>query len=304
MARRTESLGDVARWMRRRTIDLIVIGLLAIGAGVVGRELISAYRRPAPDAEQQDVAGTLAEDQPLDLAFGSAGFAMSRQLVSGTAEDAEGALANLMRRRVETAEPARAKPDDDEQALVRHLLETTPYEEQPGYWALYGLGEDFGTQVGLRKFSEGTEESHRGWRVVVWGLSFPLGAGRWTVYAVAPSPGTEVARAERGEETVPESAFPTLPAGAERTMRMVDRDRQYLLGFRGQGPVSRWFEQFDEWFEAAGYERRTAELTEGKGLRVYVPLRPEIASRPVRIQVARDGDGVWRGVVMGQGRVK
>lgn len=298
--RRTESLGDVARWMRRRTIDLIVIGLLAIASGVVGRELIAIYRRPPPPAEEELLSGTLAEDQPLDLAFGSAGFALARQVVSGSSDDANRALAGLLRRQVETALPARETPDADELALITRLHESRPFEEQPGYWALYGLGEDFRSQVGLRRFAPRTGETEPVWRIVVWGLSFPAGEGRWSVYAVAPAPGTETARTAPGEEVVPETAFPPLPPGAARTVRIVDRGGQFLLGFSGKGPVATWFDHFDRWYAAAGYRRTVAELDAARGLREYTPLRADVAPRATRIQIARDPDGVWRGLVIGQ----
>jgi hypothetical protein len=295
---RAESLGDVARWMRRRTFDLIVIGLVAIAGIVVGRELIQTYR--AAPAEDAGLTGTLLEDQPLDLAFGSAGFAMSRQVVTGPPEEAHRALAGLVRRHIETALPASDTPDDDERTLVAHLLATTPFEEQSGFWALYGLDEDFHTQVGLRKFPEGEQEPHRGWRIVVWGLSFPLSEGRWTVYAVAPSPGQTPARSAPGEARIDESAFPTIPPGAQRTLRLVDREGQYLLGFSGPGPVDAWFDHFDQWFEAAGFRRTVAELNATRGQREYAPIRDSVAPRPARVQIARDGDGIWRGLVMGQ----
>lgn len=298
--RRTESLGDVARWMRRRTIDLIVIGLLAIAAGVVGRELIAIYRRPPPPAEDEILSGTLAEDQPLDLAFGSAGFALARQVVTGTDADADRALAGLLRRQVETALPARDRPDDDERALIARLLESRPFEEQPGYWALYGLGEDFRSQVGLRLFPPAAGATDPVWRIVVWGLSFPAGAGRWSVYAVTPSPGTETVRTAPGDEVVPEAAFPPLPSGASRTVRLVDRDGQFLLAFSGKGPVAPWFEHYDRWYGEAGYRRTAAELTTDSGLREYAPIRADVAPRSTRIRIARDPDGVWRGLVMGQ----
>jgi hypothetical protein len=292
------SFGDLARRMRRRTLDLIAIGVVLIAGGVVGRLLIEAYRRPidGPPDPTANASPGFAEELPVDLDFGEAEFALARQIVEGTAEDAATKLAELLRSKIETALPPAEAPNETERQLIDAALKRPAFLEQSGEWSLHALDERFGMQVGLRNVAKAEgDTSRQNWRVTVWGLSLPTGENRWSLYAVTPGGRTQSPNADQASGPLPE-----LPPGAMRTLRIEDARGEFVLGFSGKGPVEAWRTFFEERFAREGLVGTGWVLGPDRvSARFIARSDGPHPGATVSLELTRDPNGDWRGLLIG-----
>jgi hypothetical protein len=292
------SLGDLARRMRRRTLDLIAIGVVLIAGGVVGRLLVESYRRPidGPQDPSANSSPGFAEELPVDLDFGEAEFALARQIVEGTAEDAAAKLAELLRSKIETACPKAGAPDETELQVIAAARKRPAFLEQSGEWSLHALDERFGMQVGLRNVATAQgDRSQQTWRVTVWGLSLPTGENRWSLYAVTP--GGRVGSPTEGQPAHP---LPDLPTGAIRTLRIEDARGEFVLGFSGAGPVEAWRTFFEERFAREGLVGTAWILGPDRvSARFVARSDGPHPGATVSLELTRDPTGDWRGLLIG-----
>ena len=292
------SLGDLARRMRRRTLDLIVIGVVLIAGGVVGRLLVEAYRRPmdGPPDPSANASPGFAEELPVDLDFGEAEFALARQIVEGSTEDAATKLAELLRSKIETALPPAEAPNETERQVIAAARKRPAFLEQSGEWSLHALDERFGMQVGLRNVSNAQgDTSQQNWRVTVWGLSLPTGENRWSLYAVTPGGRTQSPAADQTSGLLPE-----LPPGALRTLRIEDARGEFVLGFSGAGPVDSWRTFFEKRFAREGLVGTGWVLGPDRvSARFIAPTDGPSPGSVVSLELTRDAEGQWRGLLIG-----
>lgn len=265
---------SLAHQIASRTTDLIAVGVVLIGGLTIGHSVVEWWRAESPPANSSAALPSpgLGTDQfPLQLEFGDARLALTRQVVAGDEAAAHERLIALCR---QITEAAHDTPKETVFAAENELLAKTdrvePVAGVPGAWGVYRLGEEFALVVGIRYFAESAGTSGPPWdvpalssrdssnpkskiqsrksssrRLVCWGLAFPEGDARWML-SVFTAAG--IAPASPGD-------WPDVqvPPGARRSLAMRDQRGGGLIGFSGAGEPADWREFFSNDLQQSGW---------------------------------------------------
>lgn len=275
------SLGDLARRVSRRTVDLVAIAIVLAASLSLGRQVIQWWGvDPEPPRLAAPMDSLAGEELPVTLEFGDHPLRLTRQMFTG--ERQAGLLILLQASRVllESAQQdaastfARSSTPAEEQLLAR-TADLKPIEEVPGRWQIYQVDLPFVLilGVGVRSAAEsgspgtaGSSESPESSQtagataaatsvatpapqryLVSWGIMLPHGENAWTLYTFEIKPGDEAGGAGSVAD-VP------LPPSSRRLLSLADRHGGRFVGVAGDGTPAEWQRFFDGFFQSQGWE--------------------------------------------------
>lgn len=292
-------LTGVARKIRRRTTDLLGIGIVTIGCLTVASYVSEAWRTdtppvapPAHSTGWDPAAGTI-------LQFGSMRQSLHQQIVHGSRDEALAQLAGNCQSaagsaRAALADNAREAPAE-EQRLLELLATREPDEVLPDgrqrhkIDGLLPMIVVAGTPaIDSRQIAVSTDAAPS--RVLSWGIALPVDEASWSLLTLQPTDST-------GADTVSHGPIP-LPPDGERTLDITGHDGGRLLCFRGPGPGRRWVRELDRQFLQQRWQplRPWSQSGHGGWSATY-SQRDETGRTRADIQLARQPDGNWVGVL-------
>lgn len=291
---------ELSRWMLRRTIDLIVIGLVLLAGLTVARRVLVWWKTEPGDLvadHQAAFAGDALAPWGIGpggarLEFGTTGLSLRRVVLRGTLAEAQEQLQTIAR---ETARDWGSQPrlrlsealgprERREMQLLTRLTAVEPVERDPdGRWSLYRIEGPLEMVVAVAPDQPDAEEA----RVVCWGVALPVDTGTWRLLMVTP----------RAESTgVSASPALPLPPNCRRELSLSDAVGGGLTTFSGPGPAETWQVHFDNVAESLGWKpvRRWSERSSGRSAVWIAPGGGE--PRRIDVQLTR-GEKGWAGVV-------
>jgi len=230
-------LGEVTRRIRRRTTDLLAIGLLLVVGLVLGRQLTAWWNEPElrliTDPASVTGPGT-AWTEPDDLQLGDLGQTIHRQRVTGSRQAAWEALENSTRKTANQAGWPESEPDSAERQLLERLSRKTTRTTDTTTISLHRLDGPLPMIVAVRRLLG----NHR---IVGWGLATRTPDNEWVTWTFAGTKNTTV-------ETV------SLPPGSRRLLAVGSGDPERLLVFAGSSNDDGWWRHFDTELNREGWE--------------------------------------------------
>jgi hypothetical protein len=240
-SRKVRSLGELARRCRRRTTDLLAIGLLLVVGLAVGRQLAAWWN----EAELQSTPNPLsvtgsgaAWTDPDELQLGELGQTIHRRRVSGDRQAAWSALEASTRVTAQQAGWPAAEADEAERQLLelldrresRRSQSTSP--QQPDT-SLYRLEGPLPMVVAVRRLL-----GQR--RVVGWGLATRTPAEGWVTWTFATAGHADTLPVE-------------LPEGSRKLLAVGSGNPEQLLVFSGSAGPDDWWKHFERALRRDGW---------------------------------------------------
>ena len=303
----------VARQLRSRTTDLLGIAIVVIGGLTLGSQLVEWWsvdpdETQSPAELAQSVAGANVAwgtgETPVSLQFGDHPFAVQRQHVHGDFDRALEVLLTKCRKTVQ-AEPIDDSGSDDtiqvdanQRKLVQRLSSMQPIEEQPGQWRLYRLDHPMTTIIATRHRPdpaalEGQEKrperspANRQ-RVVCWGLAFPYGKNRWTLYLFRDS------RPSPTQTSLPQIP---LPPDSRQVLSIQDQAGGAITVFQGEEDARAWIGFFQQSSRKHGWQVvRPWEASDG-GWSCRYAASFEASPAWIDVMLRHDGEDGLSGIV-------
>lgn len=303
-ARPAGGLGDVARRMRSRTLDLIAIGIVLVAGLTFGRQIVEWWRTEPVDLAAGVPAlgvnsGWGDGGAPVTLEFGDRPFVLARQMAPGDRDSTLATLRDRCRAVLEKAALPATEPDAAEKSLLKRTAALKPVAEEAGAWQVYLLEGPFALVVGIRiggaermrDAAATSEPPPAPRRVVCWGLALPLSERAWTLYIFTA--GQPAAADPAALPHVP------VPHGARQVLALREERGGELIGFSGNGAPEEWSRFYDEWFASHGwYSADGWQTVGGSWTARFVPQGETGAARFVAdVQFGTDSGGSLMGLV-------
>ena len=247
------SFADLARRIRSRTTDIIVIGVLA----AVGLSFASAVTRWWRDDPQTMTVAPRLPPAPWEspdgvaLQFGDQPWSMHRRQMIGNEEAVTTALTLACRAILEESDPDAALPSPDtaELELLNSLESFAPSAEKPEEWAIYELGGFLPWVVGIRvnmpPISNLDPDAEHQRRLLCWAMGLPQPDGSWVLHTIDRHRGP-------GGSANFDSDLP-LPTGAKPSLRLFDAHGGSLVCFSGSGSHAQWSGELDAAWSRTGW---------------------------------------------------
>ncbi|WP_145368058.1 hypothetical protein [Maioricimonas rarisocia] len=286
--------------MRRRTIDLLGIGIVAIGCLTVASYVSEWWRAesgpsvpPIQSAGWDDASGTM-------LQFGTMQHALHRQTIQGSRDQALTRLAENCRDAASSGKNAISDngPDPipaEEQRLLDLLQARVPDDVFPdgarrhnidGLLPMVVITGD-PTSVDTQSSASTAAKSRR---VLSWGIAVPVDESQWSLMTLQPAgkPSAENAKS-------PSLPFPT---EARRTIDITGHDGSRLVSFRGDGPGKQWVRELDRQFLHEKWKplRSWSQSQHGNWSASYVQ-DDDSQRTQADLQLAREPGGDWVGIL-------
>lgn len=239
------SFGGLADTIRRRTSDLLAIGILVVAALSFGREITGWWDadEPAPVAATEHAFGSSKPgwDVPgrrVELRFGESGLHLHRERIVGDADVAIEQLLVHCATLLSDRELPTDAVDPGEERMLAATTDLEPVRRGDG-WAIHVVATPMPTAIGVLG-DDSACTTCGGRRAVCWGVL--MGAdepGTWTAFWFDRRPTDD-------ESTTTEFTDVVLPTGAKRTMSLRDVTGAGVIGFEGRGDADEWVRSFDE----------------------------------------------------------
>jgi hypothetical protein len=248
---RPSDFGELAKKIRSRATDIIVIGIVvAAGLSLAGRvtewwrkdpEVITASPDILPPAPWESTDG-------LALQFGDQPWAMHRRQMTGDEQAVTAAMKNSCIAILEKFKPRDSLPNPDaaELRLLESLKSFAPSESVAGEWGVYELGGFLPWVVGVRESIPGDDpDAEQSRRLLCWTMALPQPDGSWVVHTIDR---------QGGASGIGGSDFNLpLPQGARPSLRLSDERGGSLICLSGPGPVAEWSRELNVAWHAAGW---------------------------------------------------
>ena len=234
-------LGELARRCRRRTTDLLAIGLLVVVGLAVGRQLTAWWNEPELESISDPLRVTgsgAAWTDPDDMQLGELGQEIQRRRVSGDRKAAWSALEESTRITASRGGWPESEADPSERQLLAVLDRQQSRASQPtrsktAATTLHRLEGPLPMVVAVRQLL-----GQR--RVVGWGLATRSANGHWVTWTFAAA-----------------GHFPSeavqLPEGSRRLLAVGSGNPERLVVFSGSAGRDDWWRHFDEQLRLAGW---------------------------------------------------
>ncbi len=315
--------GVLARRIADWTTKLVLTAMILVMGVGVGRQMVSWWREESrPVTSPAPAWGGLAElGQTHDLQFGNQDWGLRRLSIVGNVTQARAVLQQSCRALLDEASDPPQMPSSSEQSLLAKLAAAQPIEQRPSQWRLYALPGEFPLVAGVRPASPassppGQTVAVSADRVVTWGVAVPISDSEWVAYVFYPqgrsargsqvvsthseSPGTATSNPSGREKPSRQAAWPSalsIPPGSQRILGMQAQGGAAVVAFRGSGPVESWMGHYDESFAQQDYRRVQAwREHDGAWFARFAGRGPQQGA--ISVQLARDRDGPWRGVLV------
>ncbi len=273
--------GQARRW-RRRTTDLLAIGLLLVIGLAVGRQLTAWWNEPtlqtpATSSIAAIAGGGAAWSEPDDLQLGNLATTVRRHRVIGDRQRVCTALDVATGKLAADAGWPGSEPDEAEQGLLKRLSgrtpTATPSGREPGT-SVYRIVGPLPMTVAVR-----TLLGQR--RVVGWGLATPTLDGAWVTWNFS-------AAAVETDDPV------TLPLDSQRLLALGDGDRERLVLFSGPSGSNGWLGHFRREMAGSGWRAITVPTQHDSGWTARWHHR---SGRTAVVSSRRDTSGRWHGML-------
>jgi hypothetical protein len=286
----------ITAWTSKGILTAIIV---VAGLGF-GRQVLRWWAHDRSETATSETAvdsaiGLLDETRPRLLRFGNLRWSIGCRTVSGSRENAAGALRQACRAMIARAE----LPDDalgpSETRLLATLAAQRPVAEEPGKWRLDAMDDGLPMVVGTRSWaSAGTASKENGVggtaRVVLWGMALPASPQSWTLYTcVSLGRSVRVGTATLDVPAPPDSA---------NILSISTDDGGRVETFSGQVDWVVWRDFYDRWLPEQGW-RRVGDWEETKA-GGHGRFRPAESGRTgaVDIQLTTDDRGRTTGLVL------
>ena len=293
----------LAKQISSRTTDLLAIAIVLVAGLSMGERLIEWWSTDPEDvmspqslAHSAEVSAKDWNAVPVTLEFGEKPYAIRRQTVRGDRKAAVAGLIDVCRSIVQTANPPKRPLDSAEQKLLQFVETMKPAAEEPGVWRIDHVDGPVTMVVATRKFSPDstvqrtkTGLADRHWRVVCWGLAFPVSESHWTLFTFRES--RTSAAASPGLPRV------ALPEGSRRLLSLRAEGGGALIGFAGQGPAEDWRRFFDQWFHAQDWQLTQSWKSSGTGWSARFVSGSEQRRAMADVQFSRSGESRFMGIL-------
>jgi hypothetical protein len=275
-------LADQARRWRRRTTDLLAIGLLLVIGLAVGRQLTAWWNEPTLQTPTTTSVGAIAGQgtawsEPDDLQLGSLAATVHRRRVVGDRQQAWTAVDQATRAMATAAGWPDSQPDQAERGLLERLSRrtaaNTSAEREPGI-SVFRIVGPLPMAVAVRTLL-GQE------RVVGWGLATPTLDGAWVTWTFAAA-------------SVETSDPVTLPLDSQRLLALGDDDRQRLVLFSGPSGSNGWLGHFRRELTGSGWQAVSLPTRHDSGWTARWHHR---SGRTAVVSSRRDTSGRWHGML-------
>lgn len=288
------SFGRLAGTLRRRTFDLLAIGIVAVTLLGLGRTLADWWNTDPADLAPASVvdpfAGWGADGGTLRIGLGDLPCRLLRTHATATVDEAVARAVADCRSIAETGTAPLAPPDEAEANLLRTCAKLAPVAESKGEWRVHRATFPVPLLVASRR-AERSAGATDGWRVLCWGLVLPAGESQWTTYLFDASRAPAGASAADVGNAIPAK---WLPGGAKRTLSLSDGRGRNVLGFEGTGSAAAWTKAFDAKLTAAGWRRIGAWESAGSSWSArYADGSAPDDGTERRLQVQFAADGAW-----------
>lgn len=239
--RETTGLGELARRCRRRTTDLLAIGLLLVVGLAVGRQLTAWWNEPELESISDPLSVTgsgAAWTDPDDMQLGELGQEIHRRRVNGDRQAAWSALEESTRVTASRGGWPEFEADSSERQLLKVLDRQQSRASQPKRFrtaatTLHRLDGPLPMVVAVRQLL-----GQR--RVVGWGLATRSSNGHWVTWTFA-------AAGHLQSEPV------QLPEGSRRLLAVGSGNPERLVVFSGSAGRDDWWKHFDQQLRLAGW---------------------------------------------------
>ncbi len=276
----TGGIGELARRYRRRTTDLLAVGLLLVVGLAVGRQLTAWWNEPelesTPNVGGVTGSGT-AWTEPDDLQLGELGTTIHRRRVIGDRPAAWRALEMSTRATAEAAGWPETDADEAEQRLLRVLTsrESNPgINPAPAATSLHRLDGPLPMVVAVRQLL-----GQR--RVVGWGLATRTPRNDWVTWTFA-------AAGDVAEEPV------GLPADCRRLLAVGSGDPERLVVFTGSPGPDGWWNHFERELHHHGWAPTSPPTRHRDG---WTGRWQHPSGRAVVVSSRHDNSGRWHGML-------
>ncbi|HET6426054.1 MAG TPA: hypothetical protein VFG20_20355 [Planctomycetaceae bacterium] len=220
--------------LRRRVLDLVVIGWVAAVGLTTGRQLVDWWREDA--SATPSIVGDAGEDwsrRPVDVRVGPRGVPLYRSPFVGDREAVEQRLMQLVQSRLSDTPVPTARPDESEQQLLDRLKTEPPIATDHGRGVLYRWSAPWPGMIGTI-FVEQQE------RLAVHGFAVPAGENKWTTFILSP---LALSGSRNSPTTLPPRVIPLLS--------WTDEAGRQVATFRGPGVLAEWIAFFDQRYRTA-----------------------------------------------------
>ena len=275
-------LGELARRCRRRTTDLLAIGLLLVVGLAVGRQLAAWWNEAQLQSTPNPLSVTgsgAAWTDPDQLQLGELGQAIHRRRVTGDRQAAWTALEKSTR---VTAHEA-GWPDDEADPHERQLLEMLDRRESRGGQtttpkqadtSLYRLQGPLPMVVAVRQLL-----GQR--RVVGWGLATRTPAGDWLTWTFATAGHVD---------TLPVA----LPKGSRKLLTVGSGNPEQLLVFSGIAGPDDWWKHFETVLGRDGWTLNSPAARNADG---WTGRWQHRSGRALVVSARHHNSGQWHGML-------
>lgn len=289
---RTGGFARVARLIAGRTTDLIAIGVVLIGSLAFGRQAIIWWRtepdeitHPQVIAEQSDPWGAA----PVEIEFGDAPLAVSRETVAGEREAALARLTTECRALAENPEAVVLEsPAGD--AMLARLSTLTPIESEPGQWSVYRLEDQFSLVVAVcnRTAKEARSAASQP-GLICFGMAVPAGESQWTLFLFRGANGVASGGGLSSSDFVPD--------GFKRLLALRGVQGELLAGVAGQGSAESWRASLESKLHARGWNIRGEWSIVDRTWSAQFGRTNADESGALSVVMTSNGDNDWTGLI-------
>ncbi len=246
-------LGRLSQRVRRRTLDLVAIGIAAIGLLTVGNQLAEWWSVETPTGAGTPMGPPATpvfldfaqSNEPLLLSFGKMPTTILRQEITGTPDSAQESLRNECRRILNSTDYPRFDAEPAEIRLLDQLDGISPIDEHPGGGQLFQIEHPLAMVIGVKQKTGETGRTLDA-RVICCGMACPSGNEKWTLYILQPA---------AADTPIPEWGMASpLPDKCQTVVSIANRQGGHFSVFRWDGKTADGVNAFRTWFTEQGWE--------------------------------------------------
>lgn len=274
------SLAAQARRWRRRTTDLLAIGLLLVAGLAVGRQLTAWWNEPTlSEVDAEAIVATTgpgdAWDKPDELQLGDLPLAVRRRQVHGDRDAAwveiEAAVGEIAS---STPWPS-GEADQEEQDLLQQLQNREPRAQPADGIAMFRI-------EGPLPMIVARKQRRQSYRVIAWGLALPVAGDTWIGWTFSGAVG------EQSDVAI------SLPAQSQRLLSLRGSGSQQLVVFTGQPSSDAWLKHFQSELDRRGWQMTGLPVQRENGWTARFRMAPD---RNAVISTRCDNSGTWHGML-------
>ena len=273
-------LTNQARRWRRRTTDLLAIGLLLVIGLAVGRQLTAWWNEPTFSETNPDLRSTIvghgdAWESPAELQLGDLALTARRQQIHGDRETAWSEIESTVAQVALAAPWPSIEADQTERDLLQQLEEQVPTTRPDADTSLFRVNGPLPMIVARKQRQQVS-------RLIAWGLALPDMGDTWIAWVFS------------GALTKETAVEIPLPEQSRRLLSLRGTTAQQLVIFTGQPTGDAWWQHFQTELGQRGWETSGPPIRGNNGWTTRFRQAP---GRNVVIITRCDNSGTWHGML-------